>query len=252
MKHIFIVLLGLCSYSLLSQSCCTSQPCAISVGADGIEMGTKNSKVGIGYQVVSDKFSLYANNNEINNVRYQNHYHTIAFNAKIALTSRFFMTGYLPYRINHVNSFDKVRNYSGLSDVRLGVGGIVWKQQKPRYKQQLELSADVLFPTGKYYNTNNLAWNSIVVSPGNGAFALTFKTSYKGSFNHFTYATLLSYKQTFANQEKLRLGNQLTAEIHYNHLFSIRNKCLFLPGVLMAGTSHYINQLPTIDIKLIK
>ena len=66
MKHIFIVLLGLCSYSLLSQSCCTSQPCAISVGADGIEMGTKNSKVGIGYQVVSDKFSLYANNNEIN------------------------------------------------------------------------------------------------------------------------------------------------------------------------------------------
>ncbi len=233
MKHIFVVLIVIYSCSLLAQSCCTSQPCAISVGADGIEDGNKNSKIGMGYQLMGDKFSLYPAAEEVYNVRYQNLYHTIAINAKIGITPRLFIVGYLPFRINHVNSFDKIRNYSGISDARIGLGGIVWKQQKPKYRQQLELYTDALFPTGKYYNTNNLAWNSIVVSPGNGAFALTFKTSYKGSFKHFTYASIVSYKQTFANQEKLRLGNQLSGEIHYNQLLSF-HQCLFLPGVVVG------------------
>jgi hypothetical protein len=242
MKHIFFVLIGLYSYSLLAQSCCTSQPCAISVGADGIEDANKNSKVGIGYQLVSDKFSLYPSAEEVHNVHYQNLYHTTTINAKIGITPRLFLIGYLPFRINHVNANDNIHNYSGLSDVKIGWGGIVWKQQKPKFKQQLELSSDVLFPTGKYYKTNNLAWNSMVVSPGNGAFALTFKASYKGSFKHFTYAGILSYNQTFANQEKLRLGNHLNGEIHYNQLFSI-HKCIFLPGVLIGADYFSKNKL---------
>ena len=200
MKY-FIWVFALCYINTSqAQSCCTSQLCSTNTSADIIEDLNYLSRVGIAYGFISDQFALISKINESNSLRYHNQYQHLTLSGRLGITKSFFVQLSLPYKFNKINADNQISFYNGLGDIKVGLGGTIWKAQNSHHAHVLELSADVQIPSGRYYTNDNSLWNSVVISPGTGAFAYNINLNYRLRHKHIIFSKTLSVNQSFVNQ----------------------------------------------------
>lgn len=249
MKY-FIWVFALCYVNTSqAQSCCTSQLCSTNTSADIIEDLNNLSRVGIAYGFISDQFALISKINESNSLRYHNQYQHLTLSGRLGITQSFFVQLSIPYKFNTINADNQLSFYNGLGDIKVGLGGNIWKTQNNRYAHVLELSADMQMPSGRYYTNNNSLWNSVVISPGTGAFAFNIHLNYRLRHKHIIFSTSGSFNQSFVNKIGLKIGARFSDDVRIAYLFQ-RKKIAFIPS-FNVGVDYFLkNHLKNKEVTL--
>ncbi len=249
MKY-FIWVFALCYINTSqAQSCCTSQLCSTNTSADIIEDLNYLSRVGIAYGFISDQFALISKINESNSLRYHNQYQHLTLSGRLGITKSFFVQLSLPYKFNKINADNQISFYNGLGDIKVGLGGTIWKAQNSHHAHVLELSADVQIPSGRYYTNDNSLWNSVVISPGTGAFAYNINLNYRLRHKHIIFSKTLSVNQSFVNNIGLKIGTRLSADVRLAYLFQ-KKKLAFIPSINVGVDYFFKNQLKNKEVTL--
>jgi hypothetical protein len=246
----FIWVFALCYvYTSQAQSCCTSQLCNTNASTDIIEDLNYLSRAGIAYGFISDQFALISKINESNSLRYHNQYQHLTLSGRLGITQSFFVQLSMPYKFNTINADNQLSFYNGLGDIKVGLGGNILKAQNNRYAHVLELSADMQMPSGRYYTNNNSLWNSVVISPGNGAFAFNIHLNYRLRHKRIIFSTSGSFNQSFVNKIGLKIGPRFSDDVRIAYLFQ-RKKIAFIPSFNVGVDYFFKNQLKNKEVTL--